>query len=93
MELQTHNVNLATYLAEHRKTEEQLVLLSSLTADKLEQNKQVVLDFKIRRGIGADTVELPATSTSAMAPGDVLLVRISDNVTEPKVATLPAVQP
>lgn len=90
VELQTHNVNLATFLAERRKTEEQLVLMSSLNAEKLEQNKQVVLDFKIRRDIGADTVELPATSTSMMAPGDVLVVAIRDNA---KVATLPAVQP
>ncbi|TGQ42017.1 hypothetical protein EN859_011510 [Mesorhizobium sp. M00.F.Ca.ET.216.01.1.1] len=92
VDLQTHNVSLAAHLASHRTTEQQLVLMSSMTAEELAKNKQVVLDFTIRRGIGADVVDIPATVTSVLAPADVLVVRIrsADDAT---VAALPVAQP
>ena len=77
-DLQTHNVNLATYLTTHRKTEEQIVLMSSLTAEALAKNRQVTLDFAIRRGAGESVTDMPATATSVLFPGDVLVVKIHD---------------
>jgi exopolysaccharide production protein ExoF len=90
-DLQTHNVNLATYLGSHRTTEEQLVLMSSLTADALLKNKQVIVDFRIRRGTGNGATEVPATASDLLAPGDVLVVRMRD-ASEPAVTSLPVAQ-
>ena len=94
VELQTHNVNLATYLATRRTAEEQLVLIASLSAEELAKNKEVVFDFTIRRGTGAAVIEMPATATSILAPADVLVVRIRSRDDNAAVAAaLPAVQP
>jgi protein involved in polysaccharide export with SLBB domain len=87
VELQTRNVSLATYLASHRTAEEQLVLMSNLTAQELARNKQVVLDFTIRRG--ADTSEVPAKATDPLIPGDVLVVRIRASTDDAALASLP----
>ncbi|WP_274628684.1 polysaccharide biosynthesis/export family protein [Arvimicrobium flavum] len=89
VDLQAHNVSLAAFLAEHRRAEEQLVLMTNLTAEKLSRNKQIVLDFTIRREGGDETVDIPATGNSMLAPGDVLVVRIRDTSAQEAVATLP----
>lgn len=89
-DLQTHNVSLATNLATHRKTEEQIVLMSSLTAEALAKNKQVTLDFTIRRGAGTNVTDMPATATSVLFPGDVLVVKIRDG---DDTASVAAAQP
>jgi protein involved in polysaccharide export with SLBB domain len=93
VDLQTHNVALAGFLATHRTTEEQLILMSSLTEAELAKNKQVVLDFTIRRGAGASMVDIPATATSVLSPGDVLAVRIHSSDDAATVAAVPAAQP
>jgi exopolysaccharide production protein ExoF len=94
VELQTHNVNLATFLATRRTAEEQLVLIASLSAEEMAKNKEVVFDFTIRRGTGAAVIEMPATATSILAPADVLVVRIRSRDDNAAVtAALPAVQP
>ena len=94
VDLQTHNVDLAGYLATRRTTEEQLVLMSSLSAAEMAKNKEVVLDLTIRRGTGKTVVEMPATATSVLDPGDVLVVRIRSRDDHAAVAAaLPAVNP
>ena len=93
VDLQSHNVALAGYIATHRATEEQLVLMSSLSEAELAKNKQVVLDLTIRRGAGASVVEIPATATSVLDPGDVLVVRICGSDDPATVAALPVVKP
>lgn len=92
VELQTHNVELANAIAERSSAEEQLVLLSSLSAAELARNKEVTIDFTIRRGQLGSEVELPAKTTTMLAPGDVLLVTIKRG-DDPKVASLPVAQP
>jgi protein involved in polysaccharide export with SLBB domain len=93
VDLQTHNVALAGYLATHRTTEEQLVLMAGLTEAELAKNKQVVLDLTIRRGVGANVIDIPATATSVLVPGDVLAVRIRSGDDAATVAAVPAAQP
>jgi hypothetical protein len=93
VDLQTHNVALAAYLATHRTTEEQLVLMANLTEAELAKNKQIVLDLTIRRGVGASVIDIPATATSVLAPGDVLAVRIRSSDDAATVAAVPAAQP
>ena len=93
VDLQSHNIALAGYIATHRATEEQLVLMSSLSAVELAKSKQVVLDLTIRRGAGASVVEIPATATSVLDPGDVLVVRIRGSDDSATVAALPVVKP
>lgn len=88
-ELQEHNVQLADHLSAYRKAEEQLVLMSSLTADKLAKSRQMVLDFTIRRNERAGVVNVAADLTSILQPGDVLVVKIRDDQADGAVATLP----
>ena len=78
LDLEKHSADLAKFLASRRGTEEQLILISTLTAEELAKNKQVVLDFMIRRETDGTTVELKATPATLLLPGDVLVVRMSD---------------
>jgi protein involved in polysaccharide export with SLBB domain len=89
-ELQEHNVQLAAHISAYRKAEEQLVLISSLTADKLAKNRQMVLDFTIRRNDKAGVVNIAADLTSSLQPGDVLVAKIRGDGGEGAVAVLPA---
>ena len=91
VELQNHNVELASAISERRSAEEQLVLLSSLSSAELARNKEVVVEFTIRRGQPGNEVEIAAKPTTTMGPGDVLLVSIRRG--DEKVASLPVVQP
>ena len=78
LDLEKHSADLAKFLTSRRGTEEQLILISTLTAEELAKNKQVVLDFMIRRETDGSTAELKATPDTLLLPGDVLVVRMSD---------------
>ncbi len=75
-ELQTHNVALAAQLASRRAAEEQLILMTNMTAEELKKNKEVILEFSIRRGVGEAMVNLPATATTPVLPGDLVSATI-----------------
>ena len=72
------------------------MLVSTLTAEELEKNKQLVLNFMIRRETGGKSVDLKATPETLLLPGDLVVVRIGDrggtNVTSlpTNVASSPA---
>ena len=82
--------NLAKGIAQRRSAEEQLMLLSTRTLDDMRNQKEIVLDFTIRRGGESSAVSIDAASSTALAPGDVLVVSIRD--TGPAVAAAPASQ-
>jgi exopolysaccharide production protein ExoF len=88
-DLQTHNVALAAQLAARRAAEEQLVLMTNLTAEELQKNREITLEFSVRRGVGDNMVNSPVTSTSLLAPGDVLSVTIRRSDDKP-TASVPA---
>lgn len=75
-DLQTHNAELAAAIASRRATEEQLMLTSALSAAKLQEAKEVVLDFTIRRNGREGVGDLVAKSSSQVEPGDVVVVSI-----------------
>ena len=77
LDLEKHSADLAKFLSSRRGIEEQLILISTLTAEELAKNKQVVLDFMIRRETGGSTAELKAAPDTLLLPGDVLVVRMS----------------
>ncbi|WP_159587181.1 polysaccharide biosynthesis/export family protein [Chelativorans xinjiangense] len=89
VELQTQNTNLATAIAARRAAEEQFALLSSMSVEELANNKEIVFDFKIRRQTDNGLVERPATATTPVAPGDLVVVRMIGGSTGPAAATLP----
>jgi protein involved in polysaccharide export with SLBB domain len=78
LELEKHSADLTKFLTSRRGAEEQLILVSSLTAEELVKNKQVVLDFMIRRETDGSTAELKAAPDTLLLPGDVLVVRMGD---------------
>ena len=78
IDLEKHSADLAKFLTSRKGTEEQLILTSTLTAEELSKNKQIVLDFMIRRETGGTVVELKATPATLLAPGDVVVVRMND---------------
>lgn len=49
IDLQTHTAALATAIGSRRTSEEQLMLLSALSAQEMAANREVVLDFTVRR--------------------------------------------
>ena len=78
LDLEKHRADLAKFLLSRKGTEEQLVLISTLTAEELAENKEIVLDFTIRRETGGTAVELKATPATLLLPGDVVVVRMSE---------------
>lgn len=86
--LQTHSNGLTNALGSRRIAEEQLVLLSAMAAeDRTNQNKEVVLDYTIRRELDGLVSDLRAAPNTPLAPGDVLIIRIRDQKED--VAALP----
>jgi exopolysaccharide production protein ExoF len=82
IDLEKHSADLAKFLTSRKGTEEQLILTSTLTAEQLSKNKQIVLDFTIRRETDGSVAELKATPATLLVPGDVVVVRMNDrNVT------------
>jgi exopolysaccharide production protein ExoF len=75
-ELQGHNAELAASLAVRRSTEEQLMLISALSAEKLREAKEVVMDFTIRRSGREGVGDVTAKAFTMIEPGDVLVVSI-----------------
>jgi exopolysaccharide production protein ExoF len=73
-DLQAHTAELAGSIATRRSTEEQLMLISALSAQQLQDSKEVVLDFVIRRSDGVGDVA--ASRSSSVEPGDVVVVSI-----------------
>ena len=78
VELEQHRADLAKFLLSRKGTEQQLVLISTLTAEELAENKEIVLDFTIRRDARGTAVELKATPVTLLLPGDVVVVRMSE---------------
>lgn len=78
LELEQHRADMEKFVLSRKGTEEQLVLMSTLSAEDLEKNKQIVLDFTIRRQTSGDPVEMKAAPQTMVYPGDVLVVRMSD---------------
>ncbi|WP_265518349.1 polysaccharide biosynthesis/export family protein [Nitratireductor luteus] len=89
VDLQTQNTNLATAIAARRAAAEQLALLSSMTAEELANNKEIVLDIKIRRQTDNGLAELPVVATTPVAPGDLIEVRMVGGSAGSTAATLP----
>lgn len=87
VELQTQNTNLAAAIAARRAAEEQLALLASMSVEELADNKEIVLDFKIRRQTEDGLTELPATAATSVAPGDVVIVRMIGGSSTPAPTT------
>jgi hypothetical protein len=83
--------NLAKGIAQRRAAEEQLMLLSTRTLDDMRKQKEIVLDFTIRHGGASSAVSIEAASSTALTPGDVLVVSIRD--TSPAVAAVPTNAP
>lgn len=78
LELEEHSADLTKFLSSRLGTEEQLILISTLTAEELAKNKEVVLDFVIRRDKGGSQANLQAQADTLLFPGDVLVVRMRD---------------
>ena len=92
VELESHSAGLTKALSSRRGAEEQLILMSTLTAEDLAENKEVVLDFTIRRRTDGTQAEMKAAPDTFLLPGDVLVVRmrgsdeVSDVTSSPGVA-------
>lgn len=78
LELEKHSADLVKFLSSRRGTEEQLVLISTLTAEELARNKEVTLDFIIRRNTDGRPTDHQARPDTLLFPGDVLVVRMHD---------------
>jgi protein involved in polysaccharide export with SLBB domain len=90
-ELQSHTAGLVTAIGSRRTSEEQLLLLSALSAQEMAANKEVILDFTVRRGTAAGNVDIKATSATLLQPGDVVVVSIrSTRENTPLSTFLPA---
>lgn len=86
-ELQSHTAELAASISKRRTSEEQLMLLSAMSAQEMAANKEVVLDFTIRRETADAVAGLPATPATLLEPGDVVVVSIrSSHETVPLAA-------
>jgi protein involved in polysaccharide export with SLBB domain len=72
-DLQAHTADLAAAVSSRRSTEEQIMLISALSADKVREAREVVLDFTIRRNGAGD---ITAKGASAVEPGDVVVVTL-----------------
>lgn len=75
-DLQSHTAELAGSIATRRSTEEQLMLISALSAQQIQDSKEIVLDFLIRRSGRNGAGDLVATRSSPVEPGDVIVVSI-----------------
>lgn len=75
-EMQQRNSRLAKIVFNRRIAEEQLVLLSTMSEQELAENKEVILDFMIRRTAGGETRVFSGSPDTLMAPGDVVTVRM-----------------
>ncbi|MXN67436.1 hypothetical protein GR183_21220 [Stappia sp. GBMRC 2046] len=75
-ELQKRNTSLATIIFERRTAEEQLVLLSTMSEEELKDNKQVTLEFMVRRDNGRETNIFRGNTDTLLEPGDVVMVRM-----------------
>ncbi|BCP53916.1 sugar ABC transporter substrate-binding protein [Kaistia sp. 32K] len=95
VDLQTHTSALITAIGTRRTAEEQLMLLSAMTAQQMADNKEVILDFTVRRTDAAGNADLRATPATLLQPGDVVIVSIRSTHTNAPLAALqpPAAQP
>jgi exopolysaccharide production protein ExoF len=75
-DLQSHTADLAASISARRSTEEQLMLISALSAQKIQKSREIVLDFTIRRGGRDGVADLVAKPSSQIEPGDVVVVSI-----------------
>jgi hypothetical protein len=89
--LEAHSAGLTKALSSRRGAEEQLILMSTLTAEDLAENKEVVLDFTIRRRTDGTQAEMKATPDTFLLPGDVLVVRMRGSDEDSDVTSSPGV--
>lgn len=93
IDLQTHTAALATAISSRRTSEEQLMLLSALSAQEMAANREVVLDFTVRRSTAEGDADLRATPATRLQPGDVVVVSIrSTHDNAPMTNVQPTVQ-
>ncbi|WP_342642049.1 polysaccharide biosynthesis/export family protein [Rhodoligotrophos ferricapiens] len=88
VDLQTRNAALAKAIATRRAGEEQIMLMSSLAAQDAAQNREIVINYTIRREIDGTVTNIAATPETAVSPGDVVVVKIAPPENPASVAVL-----
>lgn len=88
-DIQVHSSNLTKAIVARKTAETQLALMAGMEADSAAASKEIVLDYRIRRGAGSDLVEVAAKEASPLLPGDLLVVALRTEGDGAAVAALP----
>ncbi len=75
-ELQGHNSEIQRLLAAKGSTEEQIMLLSNLSAEEARRTNSIRFVYEVRRRVAGLRERQPATLDDAVKPGDTIVVTI-----------------